>query len=103
MYAIRSYYVFDPDTPEVFATAERLRNEYVLQVRGRVRRRPEGTVNPELATGEIEVLGQVLEVLNAADSFATTLFGLRPEQVPSVVAGARRGLGIMDLDKVKRV
>ena len=39
----------------------------------------------------------------AADSFATTLFGLRPEQVPSVVAGARRGLGIMDLNKVKRV
>jgi aspartyl-tRNA synthetase len=60
--------VFDPDTPEVFATAERLRNEYVLQVCGRVRRRPEGTVNPDLATGEIEVLGQKLEVLNAADT-----------------------------------
>ena len=42
--------VFDPDTPEVFATAERLRNEYVLQVRGRVRNRPEGTVNKELNT-----------------------------------------------------
>jgi aspartyl-tRNA synthetase len=60
--------VFDPDTPEVFATAERLRNEYVLQVRARVRRRPEGTVNPDLATGEIEVLGRALEVLNAADT-----------------------------------
>ncbi len=60
--------VFDPDTPEVFATAERLRNEYVLQVRGRVRNRPEGTVNTDLPTGEIEVLGQGLAVLNAADT-----------------------------------
>jgi aspartyl-tRNA synthetase len=60
--------VFDPDTAEVFATAERLRNEYVLQVRGRVRNRPEGTINSDLPTGEIEVLGQGLEVLNAADT-----------------------------------
>ena len=60
--------VFDPDTAEVFATAERLRNEYVLQVRGRVRNRPEGTINNDLPTGEIEVLGQGLEVLNAADT-----------------------------------
>jgi aspartyl-tRNA synthetase len=60
--------VFDPDTPEVFANAERLRNEYVLQVRGRVRSRPEGTVNSDLPTGEIEVLGQGLEVLNSADT-----------------------------------
>jgi aspartyl-tRNA synthetase len=60
--------VFDPDTAEVFATAERLRNEYVLQVRGQVRNRPEGTINRDLPTGEIEVLGQGLEVLNAADT-----------------------------------
>jgi len=60
--------VFDPDTAEVFATAERLRNEYVLQVRGRVRNRPEGTINRDLPTGEVEVLGQGLEVLNAADT-----------------------------------
>jgi len=60
--------VFDPDTAEVFATAERLRNEYVLQVRGRVRNRPEGTINSELPTGEIEVLGLGLEVLNAAET-----------------------------------
>jgi aspartyl-tRNA synthetase len=52
----------------VFATAERLRNEYVLQVRGQVRNRPEGTINRDLPTGEIEVLGQGLEVLNAADT-----------------------------------
>jgi aspartyl-tRNA synthetase len=60
--------VFDPDTPEVFATAERIRNEYVLQVHGRVRARPEGTVNPDLPTGRIEVLGLALTVLNAADT-----------------------------------
>ena len=59
--------VYDPDLPEVFATAERVRNEYVLRVKGRVRRRPEGTVNPDIPTGEIEVQGQELEILNASD------------------------------------
>ncbi len=58
--------VFDPDRPEPFRIADRVRNEYVLRVRGRVRRRPEGTENPELATGEIEILGHEVEVLNAA-------------------------------------
>ena len=56
--------VYDPDLPEVFQTAERVRNEYVLRVKGRVRRRPEGTVNPDIPTGEIEVLGEALEILN---------------------------------------
>jgi aspartyl-tRNA synthetase len=60
--------VFDPDLPEIFMTAERVRNEYVLRVRGRVRRRPEGTENPELPTGQVEVLGQELEILNAAET-----------------------------------
>ncbi len=60
--------VYDPDLPEVFRTAERVRSEYVLRVKGRVRRRPEGTVNPEIPTGEIEVLGQELEILNAAET-----------------------------------
>jgi len=60
--------VFDPDTAETFATAERVRSEYVLQVRGRVRARPEGTVNPELATGEIEVLASQLEILSVAET-----------------------------------
>jgi aspartyl-tRNA synthetase len=41
--------VFDPDTPEIFATAERIRNEFVLQVTGRVRHRPEGTVGRNTA------------------------------------------------------
>jgi len=60
--------VFDPDRADVFATAERIRNEFVLRVRGRVRPRPEGTVNPDLKSGQIEVLGLELEVLNAAET-----------------------------------
>ena len=60
--------VYDPDLADVFATAEQVRNEFVLRVRGRVRRRPEGTENPDLGTGEIEVLGQELEILNRADT-----------------------------------
>ncbi len=60
--------VFDPDRPEMFRLAEQIRSEYVLQVRGRVRPRPEGTENPDLATGEIEVLAWELQVLNAAET-----------------------------------
>ncbi len=60
--------VYDPDRPEVFAEAERVRSEYVLQVRGRVRRRPAGTENPDLPTGEVEVLGHELVVLNRAET-----------------------------------
>ncbi|UCE89284.1 MAG: aspartate--tRNA ligase, partial [Pseudomonadota bacterium] len=60
--------VFDPDTPETFATAERVRNEYVLRVRGRIRQRPEGTENPDLPTGSVELLGLELEILNRADT-----------------------------------
>ncbi|MCG6886290.1 MAG: aspartate--tRNA ligase [Proteobacteria bacterium] len=60
--------VFDPDTPDIFATAERVRNEYVLRVTGKVRRRPAGTENPKMATGQVEVLGQQLEVLNASET-----------------------------------
>jgi aspartyl-tRNA synthetase len=60
--------VFDPDTVESFATAEQVRNEFVVKVVGRVRARPEGTVNPEMSTGQIEVLGKELEILNAADT-----------------------------------
>ncbi|MGD8853886.1 MAG: aspartate--tRNA ligase, partial [Gammaproteobacteria bacterium] len=60
--------VFDPDAEQTFATAERVRGEFVLRVAGRVRRRPEGTANPELATGEIEVLARDLEILNVAET-----------------------------------
>ncbi|QYZ64909.1 MAG: aspartyl-tRNA synthetase [Gammaproteobacteria bacterium (ex Lamellibrachia satsuma)] len=60
--------VYDPDLPEVFSAAEHVRNEFVLRVKGRVRARPEGTVNPDMPTGEVEVLGLELEVLNKADT-----------------------------------
>jgi len=60
--------VCDPDTPELFALAERVRSEYVLKIRGRVRPRPEGTVNPNMPSGEIEVLALDLEILNAAET-----------------------------------
>lgn len=60
--------VFDPDLAETFATAERVRNEYVLRVTGRVRRRPEGTENPDLPSGAVEVAGQELEILNRAET-----------------------------------
>ena len=58
--------VCDPDRKETFATAERIRNEFVLKITGLVRRRPEGTVNPNLPSGEIEVLAQDIEILNPA-------------------------------------
>src|SRR5213079_84035 len=58
--------VSDPDRKETFAIADRVRNEFVLRVTGVVRRRPEGTVNPNLKSGEIEVLAHELEILNAA-------------------------------------
>jgi aspartyl-tRNA synthetase len=60
--------VFDPDTEEHFERADRVRSEYVLRVTGRVRARGEGTVNPNMATGQIEVLGKELEILNAAET-----------------------------------
>ena len=56
--------VFDPDRPEAFAIAERVRSEFVLRVTGKVRRRPAGTVNPDLASGDVEVLAQEVEILN---------------------------------------
>lgn len=60
--------VYDPDTVEAFALAEKARNEYVLQVKGRVRLRPEGTDNADMATGKIEVLGKELVILNASET-----------------------------------
>ena len=58
--------VFDPDTQEHFQAADRVRSEYVLCVKGRVRARTDATINPAMATGQIEVLGKELEILNAA-------------------------------------
>ncbi len=58
--------VFDPDNEAAFAIAESIRNEYCLRITGLVRRRPEGTTNKELVSGEIEVLCREVEVLNAS-------------------------------------
>jgi aspartyl-tRNA synthetase len=58
--------VIDPDTPEAFAAADRLRNEFVVRVQGRVRERLAGTTNANLRSGEIEVLAKEIEVLNSA-------------------------------------
>ncbi len=59
--------VIDPDVPEAFTNAERVRNEYVLRVVGRVRRRPAGTENSNLATGAVEVLAREVEILNRSE------------------------------------
>ena len=58
--------VYNPDDEDSFALAESCRNEYVISVEGKVRERPEGTVNPEMDTGEIEVVGSSLEILNSS-------------------------------------
>ncbi|AMO67804.1 aspartyl-tRNA synthetase [gamma proteobacterium BDW918] len=60
--------VFDPDTEEHFRTADRVRGEYVLRIRGRVRARAGATVNANMKTGEIEVLGKELEILNESET-----------------------------------
>jgi aspartyl-tRNA synthetase len=59
--------VFDPETPTVFREAERLRPEFVVKVTGRVRERPPGTVNANLASGRVELLAKELEVLNRSE------------------------------------
>jgi len=59
--------VFDPDAAAVFEQAERVRNEFVLKVTGLVRARPAGTHNPHLKSGQVEVLGQQLEILNRSE------------------------------------
>ena len=58
--------VFNPDTKKAFDTADHLRREYVVQILGRVRPRDENAINPNLPTGEVEVLGVGIEILNAA-------------------------------------
>ena len=60
--------VCDPDRAETFATANGLRNEFVVRVEGKVRERPAGTTNANLVSGEIEVLATALEILNASQT-----------------------------------
>lgn len=59
--------VTDPDFPEPFTAADSARNEFVLQVTGKVRSRPEGTINEELATGRVEVLAHEIKVLSVSE------------------------------------
>ena len=59
--------VFDPDAAELFKDAERLRNEFVVRVKGRVRERPAGTLNAHLASGKVELLAGELELLNRSE------------------------------------
>jgi len=59
--------VFDPDKAEMFAMAERVRNEFVLKVTGKVRARPPGTANTHLKSGQVELLCQELEILNRSE------------------------------------
>jgi aspartyl-tRNA synthetase len=68
--------VFDPDTPEAFKAAEHLGREYCIQVQGKLRPRPAGTVNPNLPSGQVELLAQKLVVLNPS---ATPPFSLDEE------------------------
>jgi aspartyl-tRNA synthetase len=84
--------VFDPDTNEHFERADSVRSEYVLKVTGRVRARSEATVNPAMATGQIEVLGKELEILNAA---ATPPFQL--DEYTNVGEDVRLQFRYMDL------
>ena len=58
--------VFDPDTGENFQRADTVRSEYVISIKGRVRARTQSTINPDMSTGEIEILGKELEILNSS-------------------------------------
>ena len=60
--------VFDPDTVESFKLADQVRNEFVLNIKGRVRTRDAAAINPKMATGMIEVLGKELTILNASET-----------------------------------
>jgi aspartyl-tRNA synthetase len=83
--------VCDPDRADTFAIAERLRNEFCIAVAGRVRPRPEGTINPNLGSGEIEVLAHTIEILNAS---ATPPFQLDDENLSETVRLTHRVLDL---------
>src|SRR5579859_5030346 len=74
--------VADPDSP-AFKEAERLRSEWVVRIDGNVRRRPEGTDNPELATGVVEIYASDIEVLGPAAELPMPVFGDQeyPEEI----------------------
>ena len=83
--------VCDPDRPEMFKIAESVRNEYVLRITGLVRRRPAGTTNSNLVSGEIEILCHEIEVLNAS---ITPPFQLDDENLSETVRLTHRVLDL---------
>jgi len=83
--------VCDPDTPETFKIADRLRGEYVIAVVGKVRERPAGTINPNLPSGEVEVLAREIEILNSA---LTPAFQIDDENLSETVRLEHRVLDL---------
>jgi aspartyl-tRNA synthetase len=83
--------VFNPDAGEAFRTAEKVRNEFVLRVTGLLRKRPEGSTNPELKSGEVELVAQEVEILNAS---ATPPFQLDEDNLSEEVRLANRVLDL---------
>src|SRR5712675_3705090 len=83
--------VFNPERKDAFAIAERVRNEFVLRVKGKVRRRPEGTVNPNLASGEVEVVVEEVELLNPS---ATPPFQIDDDNLSETVRLEHRVLDL---------
>ena len=73
--------VSDPDNEQAFAVSDRARSEYVLRIKGRVRRRPDGTVNPTLTSGEIEVLADDIEILNTSETPPFTIDEEEPSEI----------------------
>ncbi len=83
--------VCDPDRPDAFRIAERVRSEYVLRITGKVRKRPEGTLNAELRSGEVEVLVHEIEILNAS---ATPPFQIDDDNLSETVRLEHRVLDL---------
>src|SRR5438477_669560 len=83
--------VCDPDRAATFATAEKLRHEFVIAATGVVRLRPEGTINPDLGSGEIEILAHEIEILNAS---LTPPFQLDDENISETVRLQHRVLDL---------
>jgi aspartyl-tRNA synthetase len=98
--------VFRPEEEKAFANAHELRNEYVLHVIGRVEKRPQGTENVNLATGEIEVIAEVLEILNPSEPLP---FQLDEEEISELLRlkyrylDLRRGLVLKNLIERHRI
>src|SRR5262245_52628101 len=83
--------VFNPDRKEAFTIAERIRGEYVLKVTGKLRKRPEGSTNPDMKSGEVEMLVHEVEILNPS---ATPPFQLDDDNLSETVRLEHR---ILDL------